>query len=161
MIDDAKYGMCDVYLTNMVLAIVEFIFTFHIRRIIIGADLQKRYVGYVHNFEVVFTIVVNDRGVVGLLFGSGVIGRLKSARDELLERRRKKKELIYISWKFNAQPAWSLPTVEKADVLPPFCYRVRGCPVVFPQGYTTTNTRVSTLGFPQASTSHNENTIPG
>lgn len=75
-----------MYLTN-ILAIVEFIITFHIRRIVVGADLQKRYVGYVHNFEVVFTIVVNDRGVVGLLFGSGVIGRLKSARDELLERR--------------------------------------------------------------------------
>ena len=77
---------CDVYLTN-ILATVEFIITFHIRRIVVGADLQKRNVGYVHNFEVVFPIVVNDRGVVGLLFGSGVIGRLKSARDELLERR--------------------------------------------------------------------------
>ena len=100
---------CDVYLTN-ILATVEFIITFHIRRIVVGADLQKRNVGYVHNFEVVFPIVVNDRGVVGLLFGSGVIGRLKSARDELLERRRKKKELIYISWKFNAEDSCLQPS---------------------------------------------------
>ena len=98
-----------MYLTN-ILATVEFIITFHIRRIVVGADLQKRNVGYVHNFEVVFTIVVNDRGVVGLLFGSGVIGRLKSARDELLERRRKKKELIYISWKFNAEDSCLQPS---------------------------------------------------
>ena len=150
--------MCDVYLTNMVLAIVEFIFTFHIRRIIIGADLQKRYVGYVHNFEVVFTIVVNDRGVVGLLFGSGVIGRLKSARDELLEREKEEERV-----------AANLHIME-IQCCEAACFsihtRVLAVPWFFPQGYTTTNTRCSflfsnTWGFPQASTSHNENTIPG
>ena len=30
-------------------------------------------------------VVVNDGGVVGLLFGSGVVGRLEGARNELLE----------------------------------------------------------------------------
>ena len=60
------------------------IFTFQIRKIVVGADLQKGYVGYVDNFEVVLVVVVNDGGVVGLLFGSGVVGRLESARDELL-----------------------------------------------------------------------------
>ena len=69
------------------------IFTFQIRQIVVRADLQKRYVGYVHHFEVVFTIVVNDWGVVGLLFGSGVIGRLKSARDELLEREKEEERV--------------------------------------------------------------------
>ena len=61
------------------------IHTFQIRNIVEGADRKKRDVRNIYNLEIVFVIMMNHWGVMGLLFGSWVIWVLEGTIHKLLE----------------------------------------------------------------------------